>query len=90
VTNTPLKNIRFIILKTFHTISTETNDDGAIKARQDHTPTAQNILISLEDFRFIILAINGMFQKGKIIAAIRAILLNIVTTRSLYVKTFKV
>jgi len=70
---TKLKNIKLMILNTRQTKSFETNPEGAINARHVQTPKAQDRLISLEDFRLIILTMRGIFQKGKMMAATRAI-----------------
>ena len=50
---------------------------GNISRKQVHAPKAQKILISFEERRFIILTISGIFQRGSIMLAIKAILLNI-------------
>jgi len=52
---------------------------GNIANRQIHTPSAQKMLRSLDERRFMILTISGIFQRGKIIPAMRAILFNIIT-----------
>lgn len=58
------------MLNTLKTISSDIIAAGNIKTRQIQTPNTQNKLISLEDFLLSILAIKGIFQKGKITAAI--------------------
>jgi hypothetical protein len=50
---------------------------GNISRKQVHAPKAQKILISFEERRFIILIISGMFQRGRIILATKAILVSI-------------
>jgi hypothetical protein len=55
--------------------------DGNIAKRQNHTPIAQYKLISFDERRLIILTIRGMFQRGRIIAAMRDILSNIIPSR---------
>ena len=60
------------MLNTLQTGSGERKASGAISKKQIQTPKAQCMLMSLEDFLFIILAISGMFHKGSIIAAISA------------------
>ncbi len=45
-----------------------------MRAKQVHTPTAQEMLISSEDCLLIILKIKGMFHKGNTTAATKAIL----------------
>jgi hypothetical protein len=50
---------------------------GNIARKQNHTPSAQGILRSFDDRRFIILTISGIFQRGSIILATKAILFNI-------------
>ena len=62
------------ILNTRHTKSWETKAEGAIRAKQIHTPIAQKMLTSREDFLLMMRVISGIFQKGRIIAATRAIL----------------
>jgi hypothetical protein len=51
----------------------DTSAEGNIKIRHAKTPIAQNKLISFDDFLFSILTIKGIFQSGKIIAAIKPI-----------------
>jgi hypothetical protein len=65
--------MRFKILKVRQTTSGERRPSGAISRKHAQTPNAQNILMSLEDFLLITLMIRGIFQRGKIIAAINAI-----------------
>jgi hypothetical protein len=72
---TALNNIIFTMLNTLKTISWDISAAGNINTRQTITPKAQNKLISWEDFRFSILMIKGIFQNGKIIAAIIPIIL---------------
>jgi hypothetical protein len=50
---------------------------GNISRKQVHAPKAQKILISFEERRFIIRTISGMFQRGSIILATKAILVSI-------------
>ena len=50
---------------------------GNIARKQAHAPRAQKMLISFEERRLIILIISGMFQRGRIMLAIKAILVNI-------------
>lgn len=71
-----LNNIKLTILKTLKTISELLIPEGNIKRKQIQTPIAQKRLISSDDFRFSILAIKGIFQKGKIKAAIIPIILS--------------
>lgn len=61
------------MLNTRHTKSEEVNPEGAISTKQVQTPTAQNKLMSLDDFRWMIRTISGIFHNGRITAAIRAI-----------------
>jgi hypothetical protein len=46
---------------------------GNIAKKQNHAPSAQGMLKSLDERRFIILTISGIFQRGRIILAMRAI-----------------
>ena len=46
---------------------------GNIARKQTHAPTAQTTLISFDERLLIILIISGIFQRGKIILAMRAI-----------------
>ena len=69
MTTTKLNKIILEILKARHTKSGEVNPDGAMSTKHVHTPNAQNILTSFEDFRLIILTIKGIFQSGRTIAA---------------------
>ena len=71
---TPLKNIKLPIANTFHTRKSLFKPDGSNASKHAHTPIAQNRLISSEDLRFIILRMSGIFQKGRIIDATKAIL----------------
>ena len=48
--------------------------DGNMAKKQTHTPSAQKILRSLDERRLIIRTISGIFQRGRIMPAIRAIL----------------
>ena len=61
------------MLNARQTGSEEVKASGAINKKHIHTPNAQCMLISSEDFRFITLTISGIFHKGNIIAAINAI-----------------
>jgi len=63
-------------LKTLKTISGLLIPEGNIKRKQIQTPIAQKRLISSDDFRLSILIIKGIFQKGKIKAAITPIILS--------------
>ena len=56
-------------------MSFEIRAAGNIKIRQIQTPIAQNKLMSFEDFLLSILTIKGIFQRGKITAAIKPIIL---------------
>ena len=51
---------------------------GNIARKQTHAPTAQTTLISFDERLLIILIISGIFQRGSIILAIKAILVNII------------
>ena len=59
----------FIMLKVLKTRSLDTSADGNIRMKHIQTPSAQDMLISLEDFLFWILTIKGMFQNGRTTAA---------------------
>jgi len=74
-TATTLNKIILKMLNTLKTISTDVRADGSIRTKQIQTPNTQNRLISLEDFLRSILAIKGIFQKGKAMAAIIPIIL---------------
>lgn len=58
-----------IIANSLNTKSWERIAEGSIKSVQKKTPKAQTRLMSLEDLRLRILAINGMLKKGKMTAA---------------------
>lgn len=62
-----------MILKVFQTKSLDLKASGAIRIKQTQTPRAQCKLMSADDLRFTIRAISGIFQKGRTIAAIKAI-----------------
>lgn len=51
---------------------------GNIAKKQTHAPIAQTMLISFDERRLIILIIRGMFQRGRIIPAIKAIFCSII------------
>ncbi|OGX01496.1 MAG: hypothetical protein A3I73_01690 [Omnitrophica bacterium RIFCSPLOWO2_02_FULL_45_16] len=68
-----MNKIRFMTLNARQTISGERKASGDINKKHIHTPSAQGMLISLEDLLFMIRTISGMFQRGSIIAAISAI-----------------
>lgn len=57
-------------------MSVETKPCGAISANEPQTPSAQARLMSSEDLRWIMRAINGIFQSGNVIDAIKAIFSN--------------
>jgi len=68
--------IKFDIVKALNTISLLVKPFGTINKRQVHTPKAHKRLISAEDLLLTIRIIRGIFQKGSIIAAKNAILVN--------------
>ena len=49
---------------------------GNIAKKQSHAPIAQKRLRSLDERRFIILTIRGIFQRGSIMLAIKAVIYN--------------
>lgn len=71
---TPLKDTKFPMANAFQTKKSVLRPDGSMASRHTHTPTAQNMLISSDERLFIILIIIGIFQRGRIIDAISAIL----------------
>ncbi|MEK6732573.1 MAG: hypothetical protein AABY55_03015 [Candidatus Omnitrophota bacterium] len=76
---TRLKKKKLIIVKVLYTISGLFIPAGNIARKQTHAPTAQTKLISFEERRLIIFIIRGMFQSGRIMLAIKAILVNMTT-----------
>ena len=52
--------------------------EGNMAKKHTHAPIAQYRLRSLDERRFIILTISGIFQRGRIILAIKAILFIII------------
>jgi len=70
---TAVNKTKLTILNTRQTISLEKNPAGAIKTMHPQTPKAQKVLKSSEDFLLMIFKIKGIFHKGKITAAIKAI-----------------
>lgn len=71
------------MVNAFQTESVERSPSGSINKKHIHTPSAQDILMSLEDLLFMTLTISGMFHKGKITAAIKAIVCIIPSTISI-------
>ena len=65
---------RLAMANTFQTKKSLLKPDGNIAKRHAHIPMAQAMLMSLEERRFIIRIISGMFQRGMTIEATNAIL----------------
>ena len=64
IKTTQENSVKFTMLNSLNTISSDTKPDGAIKMIQAHTPKAQERLISAEDLRRTIFMINGTFHNG--------------------------
>ena len=65
------------MLNVRQTRSVDRKASGAINKKHVHTPNAQGILKSLDDFLLTTLTISGMFHRGNTIAAMRAIVFDI-------------
>ena len=73
VITTQVNRTKLVMLNVFHTTSWETNPEGSIAKRENHTPNTQKRLISCDDFLFAMRTIRGTFHNGNTIAAINPI-----------------
>lgn len=71
---TKVNKVKFATVKTFHTRKSLFMPEGRTANKQIHTPMAQRILMSAEERLFIILKIRGIFHRGRITEATKAIL----------------